>query len=216
MNSEQSTLRVAGILLLLTFLAFILHQAMYMVMDPAAGPGPISSITQDLYSYLICFAGLAWYMALRKRNAVLAMFGGFGLVSHGLFVFLQTAIIDAGMAFPEDFSWIGPDADPSAGATGVLDKVAENIGRYGYTMFGLGVLSMSALILKTGVAARWIAWLGVVAGIILLFSFTVGFDLVMARNSYITYPFVMLSPVFFILFIGLKLFAISRDQQEVA
>lgn len=114
--SERSTERLAGILLVSSFFLFLGH----VVADSTLGHGRASIVFFLLYGFPVSLTGLALYMTFRKHDPILAMFGGFGFASHGLFVVLTAAVLLVGLRFPQEFALFGAESGPVAGIASSL------------------------------------------------------------------------------------------------
>ena len=163
-----------------------------------------------LYGFPVSLAGLALYMTFRKHDPTLAMFGGFGFASHGLFVVLTAAVLLVGLRFPQEFAFFGAESGPVAGIASSLELTMDKIGKSAFVFLGLGLLPVGVLILRTGAVARWIGWLGSAAGILAFFGFLAGLAGILEdRAIEVVIPSVMLPSFAFMLILGFRL--ISRE-----
>jgi len=60
-------------------------------------------------------------------------------------------------------------AEATASSVRAIDLVRESTGRIGFTLAGLGTLSLGVIIVWKDALPKWIGWLGMVAGILMLF-----------------------------------------------
>ncbi len=206
MVSKRSTERLAGILLVSSFFLFLGH----VVTDETLGHGRASVVFFLLYGFPVSLTGLALYMTFRKHDPTLAMFGGFGFASHGLFVVLTAAVLLAGLRFPQEFAIFGAEGGPVAGIASSLEMTMDKIGKSAFVFLGLGLLPVGVLILRTGAVARWIGGLGSAAGGLGFFGFLAGLaGILVGRAAEVVIPIAMLPSFAFMLILGLRL--ISRE-----
>ncbi|MFQ5932466.1 MAG: DUF4386 domain-containing protein [Nitrospiraceae bacterium] len=206
MLSKRSTERLAGLLLVSSFFLFLGH----VVTDSTLGHGRASVVFFLLYGFPVSLTGLALYMTFRKHDPTLAMFGGFGFASHGLFVVLTAAVLLVGLRFPQEFATFGAESGPVAGIASSLELTMDKIGKSAFVFLGLGLLPVGVLILRTGAVARWIGWLGSAAGVLGFFGFLAGLAGILGdRASGVVIPITMITPFAFMLILGLRL--VSRE-----
>lgn len=206
MLSKRSTERLAGILIVSSFLLFLGH----VVADSALGHGRASMVFFLLYGFPVSFTGLALYMTFRKHDPTLAMFGGFGFAFHGLFVVLTSAVLLAGLRFPQEFAIFGAESGSVAGIASSLELTMDKIGKSAFVYLGLGLLLVGVLILRTGAVARWIGWLGSAAGVLGFFGSLAGLTGILGgRDSEVAMAITVIPTFAFMLILGLRL--ISRE-----
>ncbi len=206
MISKRSTERLAGILLVSSFFIFLGH----LVTDSTLGHGRASVVFFLLYGFPVSLAGLALYITFRKHDLTLAMFGGFGFVSHGLFVVLTAAVLLVGLRFPQEFATFGAESGPVTGVASSLELTMDKIGKSAFVFLGLGLLPVGVLILRTGAVARWIGWLGSVAGVLGFFGSLAGLAGILGRPASEVAIAIPMIPTFaFMLILGLRL--VSRE-----
>ena len=204
--SKRSTERLAGFLLVSSFFLFLGH----VVTDSTLGHGRASVVSFLLYGFPVSLAGLALYMTFRKHYPTLAMFGGFGFASHGLFVVLTAAVLLAGLRFPQEFATFGAESGPVAGIASSLELTMDKIGKSAFVFLGLGLLPVGVLILRTGAVARWIGWLGSAAGVLGFFGSLAGLAGILVGRASVVVIAIALIPTFaFMLILGLRL--VSRE-----
>lgn len=204
--SKLSTERLAGILLVSSFFLFLGH----VVADSTLGHGRASIVFFLLYGFPVSLTGLALYMTFRKHDPILAMFGGFGFASHGLFVVLTAAVLLVGLRFPQEFALFGAESGPVAGIASSLELTMDKIGKSAFVFLGLGLLPVGMLILRTGAVARWIGWLGSAAGVMGFFGSLAGLAGILGgRDSEVVIAIAMIPTFAFMLILGLRL--VSRE-----
>ena len=203
MNNEvQSTARLAGFLMVFSFVFFLIH----IVVDMTHGVKLPSMFMHCLYSLIISAYGLALCLVFRKFDPILPAFVGLWFAAQGLFLLLQGCIVLSGLVFPENFSFI--PTTTSSEPLSSLEVAMNKIGRTGYICQGLAVLTLAVLILRTEAVTRWVGWLGMVAGVLsLLFGLTGMAGLLNDTASAVS--FLLLSPIYFsfVLILGCKLFS---------
>ncbi|MDH3689461.1 MAG: DUF4386 domain-containing protein [Gammaproteobacteria bacterium] len=189
-----------------SFFLFLGH----VVTDSTLGHGRASVVFFLLYGFPVSLAGLALYMTFRKHDPTLAMFGGFGFASHGLFVVLTATLLLVGLRFPQEFATFGAESGPVAGIASSLELTMDKIGKSAFVFLGLGLLPVGVLILRTGAVARWIGWLGSAAGVLEFFGFLAGLaGILVGRAAEVVIPIAMLPSFAFMLILGFRL--ISRE-----
>lgn len=166
---------IAGVLfsiLLLTALGLLVHSARIRAADPAEWLG--SNLWKvALAINLVPFAGIAflWFVGLlrdrlgaREDKLFATVFLGSGLLFVGL-LFAAAAAIGAimavfanGMPAPEDMS-----------AIRLIRQFAYNVASiYSLKMAAVFMFTASTLIIRTGFTARWTAFVGYGAGLVIL------------------------------------------------
>ena len=209
MLTKRSIERLAGILLVSSFFLFLVH----VVTDSTLGTGRASVVLFLLYGFPMSFSGLALYMTFRKHDPTLAMFGGFGFASHGLFVVLTAAVLMVGLRFPQEFATFGAESGPVAGIASSLEMAMDKIGKSAFVYLSLGLLPLGVLILRTEAVARWIGWLGSAAGVLGFFGWLAGLIGILDDRAFeAVIPIVMITTFPFILILGIRL--ISREVRE--
>lgn len=200
MNNEGNTTRLAGLLLVGCFFLFVLH----MAVDILHGVKFPSIFSHWVYGLVVSSSGVALYLALRKYDQVLPTFIGFWFVAQGLFAILQGNIVMAGLVFAQDFSYIPTVTSPDPLSS--VEIISNKIGRTSFICQGLGELTLALLVLRTEVVARWIGWLGRVAGTVALLFGLFGMAGLM-NDDVSTIAFLALGPLHFgfILALGFKL-----------
>ncbi len=166
MLSTHATQRLAGALLIASVLLFLGHVVTLL----GLGPGRTTIVFVLVYGFPIGLAGLALYSTFRGVEPTLAAFGAFGLAAHSLFVVLTAALLLAGLRFPDQFATFGAAAMPGMGVASVLELTMDKIRTSAFVFLGLGLLPVGLLIARSGSLARWVGWLGVVAGAVAFVS----------------------------------------------
>lgn len=204
MNSERNTARLAGILLVTSFILFLFH----IVVDMTQGVEAPSIFSHCLYGLVVSAAGLALYLVFREHDPILPTFVGFWFAAAGLFLLLQGNMVFSGLVFSEDFSFIPTVTSPVPLSS--LEIAANKIGRSGYICQGLGVLTLGVLLLRTGAIARWIGWLGCAAGVLALLFGLLGMAGLLDDTAS-AIGFLLLGPVHFVFILALGFRLISGN-----
>lgn len=206
MLSKRTIERLAGMLLVSSFFLFVGH----IVTDAALGTGRASVVLFLMYGFPVSLAGLALYTTFRKHDPVLAMFSGFGFVSHGLFVVLAANLLLVGLRLPQEFATFGADSSPLTGIASPLELTMDKIGKSAFVFLGLGLLSVGVLIQMTRAVGRSIGLLGSAAGILAFFGFLAVLAGILEGHAIeVVIPSAMLPSFAFMLILGVRL--ISRE-----
>ena len=204
MSSERRTERLAGMLLLLSFFLYLIH----IVTAFTQGIELPTMFFYLLYGFSFSAAGVALYMVFREHDPVLSLFAGFWLVAHSLFAILEVDVIQAGLVFPEDFSFIPEETSPTAVSS--IEVAMDKIGRSAYVFQGLGLLSVAVLAMRTGVVVPLVGWFGIAGGAMALLGGLVSLaGLVTYEAASRVFPFIALVTFLFILILGFKLYSRS-------
>ena len=166
MLSDRDIERLAGALLVTSFMLFLGHVVTLLTM----GAGLTTIVFVLVYGFPVSLSGLALYRTFRTHEPTLASFSAFGFAAHGLFIVLTAALLLAGLRFPQEFATFGAETSSVTGAASVLELSMDKIRTSAFVFLGLGLLPLGVLIARTGAVARWVGWLGVVAGVLGFFG----------------------------------------------
>ena len=200
LQTEKNTERLAGILLLLCA-GFDLSQSLTdAILDSLER---VSVIFFFCYGLSASLFGVALSTAFRKHDPMLAPLAGFSFSAHGLFMILMAVFVLAGLRFPQEFAFIGA-GDPVASTA--IEATMDGVGMSAYIFHGLGLFLLSALILGSGAAARWIGWITCVTGVaVFLFGGLALLGILSDSIMPVLFPFVMLMKLAFMLSLGISL-----------
>jgi len=179
-RNSLRTSRAAALAGILFSIFLITSQLLIWISIPASLGGPVMEVithfkTISLALYLLPFAGIAflWFIAVvRNRLGALedrffaTVFLGSGLLYIGM-VFTSAALagglIRVLISAPELLTQTGAYALSRA-------QIYQAMNIYAIKMAGVSMYTTSTILLRTGIAARWIAFLGYSLGTILLLS----------------------------------------------
>ena len=209
MNSERRTERIAGILLIVSFILYLFH----IITAFTHGVKLPTMYLYILYGFSMGSAGAVLYLVFRRHDTVLALLGAFWLMVHSLLVIIEASIIQAGLTFPENFSYIPERTSPAA--ISAIEVTMNRIGRSGYVSQGIGLLLIAVLAMRTRVVGPVIGWLGIVgsAGAFVGGLVTLAY-LVTYASAGKVFPFIALFTFLFMLILGCNLYSRGLAQQE--
>ena len=203
MFSKRGIERLAGALLVASFVAFLGHVVTLLTL----GAGRTTILFVFIYGFLVILAAMTLYQTFRPHEQTLALFGAFGLTAHGLFIVLTCILLLAGSEFPEVFAMtFGAETDSVVGAASALEATMDKIRTSAFIFLGLGVVSLGVLITWSGAVARWVGWLGVVGGIPGFLGLLAGlFNVVVGGPASTLIEIALLIMFVFMLILGIRL-----------
>ena len=203
MFSERRMERLAGVLLVASFIVFLGHLGTLFALG-----ADLAILLVLMYGFLGSLSGAALYMTFRPHGQALALFGAFGFVAHGLFIVLAAALLLAGLQLPQELAAApGGGTESVAGAVAALELAMDKIRASAFLFLGVGMAALGVLIVWSGALARWMGWLGVVSGTVGFFVLLVGLsNVVLGRAASILTLLVVLTPFTFTLILGVTLF----------
>ncbi len=207
MFSKRSIERLAGTLLMASFVTFLGHVVTLLTLG--AGLTTIRFVL--IYGFLVILSAMALHQAFRPHERTLALFSAFGFAVHGLFIVLTSILLLAGFEFPEEFAaTFGAKTDSVVRVASALEATMDKIRTSAFIFLGLGVAPLGALIAWSGAVVRWLGWLGAVSGVLGFFGVLASlFDVVVGRLMFMSIIFSMFG---FILILGVRL--LVRETRE--
>ena len=203
MFSKRGIERLAGALLVASFVAFLGHVATLLIL----GAGRTTILFVLVYGVLVILSAMTLYQTFRPHEPTLALFGAFGLTAHGLFIVLTCILLLAGMDFPAEFAMtFGAKTDSVVGAASVREATMDKTRTSAFVFLGLGVVPLGVLIAWSGAVARWVGWLGVAGGIPGSLGLLAGlFKVDLGRPTSILIEIALLAMLVFMLVLGIRL-----------
>jgi hypothetical protein len=121
-------------------------------------------------SILLIFLAAGLCSIFRARYHFLALATSFLFLAAALAWLTSAASGLALVSLAQEFvSASGIQAESLASSAGAVDLVRESTGRVGFTLAGLGTLVLGGFLAWKGALPKWLGWLGVVVGILMLF-----------------------------------------------
>ena len=123
--------------------------------------------------------GAGFYLVFRAKERSLALFGAFWLLAAGVALTVATMSYFALFDLADDFVTASGLAEADAALSsamgfGVVGYLAYQTG---LTLLGLGLIPVGVLIAWSAPVPRWLGWLGVAGGVVILFMwFLIGGD----------------------------------------
>ena len=207
MLSNRSIERLAGAFMVIGLISFIAHS-----FTLEQGVRPITILLVLVYGVMIILSAWLIYRVFYSHERTLAQFGAFGLAVHGVFVIVVCALLLAQLKFRQEFvATVGPETDAATTAARALALAMNMIRTSTFLFLGLGLVPLGALISSSGAVARWIGWLGIVAGILgFLVVLAALFDVIVGRGMFLGSVLLMFG---FVLILGIRL--VVRETREV-
>lgn len=131
----------------------------------------IASTAASLVSsiLLILLAAGLWH-TFRACHPYAVLAGSFLFLAAAITWLVSAASGLALAALARDFVAVsGIPADIMAGSALAVEFLRETTGRTGFTLAALGLLTLAGLIAWKGALPRWLGWLGVAVGLMMLF-----------------------------------------------
>jgi hypothetical protein len=120
-------------------------------------------------SILLITMAAGLYSIFRTRHRFLALATSFLFLAAALAWLTSAASGLALASLAQEFvSASGMQAEATASSARAVDLVRESTGRVGFTLAGLGTLTLGVLIAWKDALPKWLGWLGVVVGILML------------------------------------------------
>ena len=185
MLSKRGIERIAGILLIVLFVAFaigILFGEAEVEIDREGVHESLQEIIDDQEffvtslifflagSLLLLPAGAALYQVFKAHDQMLALFGFVGFLSAGLLVTVAAFLQFGAFYLARDFVDGVADADTLASTARALALISGALFLTGVKMLGVGMLPLGVLMIRTGAAPRWLGYWAVVSVILMLVS----------------------------------------------
>jgi hypothetical protein len=121
-------------------------------------------------SILLIMLAAGLYSIFRARHHFLALATSFLFLAAALAWLTSAASGLALASLAQEFmSASGIQAEATASSARAVDLVRESTGRVGFTLAGLATLTLGLLIAWKDALPKWLGWLGVVVGILMLF-----------------------------------------------
>lgn len=121
-------------------------------------------------SILLIMLAAGLYSIFRARHHFLALATSFLFLAAALAWLTSAASGLALASLAQEFvSAPGIQAEATASSARAVDLVRESTGRVGFTLAGLATLTLGLLIAWKDALPKWLGWLGVVVGILMLF-----------------------------------------------
>jgi hypothetical protein len=121
-------------------------------------------------SILLIMLAAGFYSIFRARHRFLALATSFLFLAAALAWLTSAASGLALASLAQEFvSASGVQAEITASSARTIDLVRESTGRVGFTLAGLGTLALGVLLAWKEVLPKWLGWLGVMVGILMLF-----------------------------------------------
>ncbi|MFQ6026457.1 MAG: DUF4386 family protein [Dehalococcoidia bacterium] len=118
---------------------------------------------------LIALAGIL-YLALRRHEALLTLLGSlFFLVAATTWVISGIAGLSLITLAAEFVAASGSLAESTVAAAGSTELLRELSGKASFTLAALALLAFGGAISWRGMVPRWLGWLGIVVGLLMLF-----------------------------------------------
>ena len=131
----------------------------------------LTSLASNLASnfLLVALAG-GLYLTFQPRQRYLALLGGFMFLAAGL-IWMVSNISGLALAqLAREFAVAsGPLADAFMTSAGAAELMREFAGKTAFTLAALSLLAFGGLMAWSRAAPRWLGWLAVVVGMLMLF-----------------------------------------------
>jgi hypothetical protein len=121
-------------------------------------------------SVLLLVVAAGTYSIFRTCHLFLALATSFLFLAASLSWLMSAASGLTLASLAQEFVYLSSlQAEATASSVRAIDLVRESTGRIGFTLAGLGTLSLGVLIAWQGGLPKWTGWLGMVTGLLMLF-----------------------------------------------
>lgn len=135
----------------------------------------VSLVVGAIASLLLIVTGAALSSTLRSRDSLLASIGSFGLLAAGIVMLINIA---AGRSLYDlAAQWRdagGTEGDPVWTAARSIALIYEGLAGFSMMLLVGSLLAFGAAVLQQAVVPRWLGWLGVAGGVVLVLGLTLG------------------------------------------
>lgn len=184
MSSQRNIERLCGVLLIAMLAATIASGATDIYVDPRRDKigNSLREISGNEAQYLASLSlgiliGLitpvlsaAIYLVFSRQERPLALLGAFALMAAGITSLVAGVFRFAIFSLSEDLSATsGPDSDVLTAIARALAYGNDRVAFYAtLTLLGLGVAAVGAVIVRRRILPRWLGWLGVIGGLLMI------------------------------------------------